>query len=97
MVDHAKRAYQLHSGAVDDGTLQIAAFHGVERMSALFRYELDLMSSKADLDGETILAADAWLGIKQPTVLASGKRGVQMLQVHGVLASFDKFIRGDKP
>lgn len=95
MVDHAKRAYQLHSGAVDDGTLQVAAFHGVERMSALYRFELDLMSSKPDLDGEAILAADAWLGIKQPTVLASGKRGVQMLQVHGVFADFQQHGRTD--
>ena len=37
MADASKRAYQLHSGAVDDGTLQISSFHGVERMSALFK------------------------------------------------------------
>jgi type VI secretion system secreted protein VgrG len=95
MVDASKRAYQLHSGAVDDGTIQVSSFHGVERMSTLFHYELDLMSAQADLDGEAILAADAWLGIKQPTVLASGKRGVQMLQIHGVLASFEQHGRTD--
>lgn len=95
MVDASKRAYQFHSGAVDDGTLQVAGFHGVERMSALFRYELDLMSAHADLDGEAILAADAWLGVKQPTVLASGRRGVQMLMMHGVLASFEQHARTD--
>lgn len=95
MVDASKRAYQLHSGAVDDGTVQVAAFHGVERMSGLFRYELDLMSAQADLDGEAILAADTWLGIKQPTVLASGKRGVQMLTIHGVLANFEQHARTD--
>jgi type VI secretion system secreted protein VgrG len=96
MVDASKRAYQLHNGAVDDGTLQVAAFHAVERMSGLFRVELDLLSGKADLDGETILAADSWFGIKQPTVLASGKRGVHLLQVHGVLASFEQHGRGDE-
>lgn len=95
MVDASKRAYQLHSGAVDDGTLQVSAFRGVERMSQLFHYDLDLMSAKADLDGEAILAADGWLGIKQPTVLASGKRGVQMLQIHGVFASFEQHGRTD--
>ncbi|MBA3697941.1 MAG: type VI secretion system tip protein VgrG [Planctomycetes bacterium] len=95
MVDASRRAYQLHSGAVEDGTLQIAAFHGVERMSTLFRFEFDLMSAQADLDGEAILAADARLGIKQPTVLASGKRGVQMLLLHGVLASFEQHGRTD--
>ncbi len=96
MVDASKRAYVLHSGAVEDGTLQVAAFHGVEGMSTLFRIELELMSGKADLDGETILAADAWLGIKQPTVLASGKRGVQLLQIHGVLANFEQHGKGDE-
>lgn len=96
MVDASKRAYQLHSGAVEDGTLQVAGFHGVERMSALFHYELDLMSAQPDLDGDAILAADAWLGIKQPTVLASGKRGVQMLLIHGVLANFEQHARGDE-
>ncbi len=95
MVDASKRAYQLHSGAVDDGTIQVSSFHGVERMSTLFHYELDLMSAQADLDGEAILAADAWLGIKQPTVLASGKRGVQILQIHGVLAGFEQHGRTD--
>jgi type VI secretion system secreted protein VgrG len=96
MVDASKRAYQLHSDAVADGTLQIAAFHGVERMSSLFHYELDLMSAQADLDGDALLAADARIAIKQPTVLASGKRGVQMLLVHGVLATFEQHARTDE-
>ncbi len=95
MVDVTKRAYQMHSGAVEDGTLQVASFHAVERMSTPFRIEIELMSDKADLDGEALLAADSWLGIKQPTVLASGRRGVQLLQMHGVLANFEQHGRGD--
>ena len=96
MVDASRRAYQMHSGAVGDGTLQVASFHGHERMSTPFRIELELMSDQPDLDGEAILAADAWLGIKQPTVLASGRRGVQLLQIHGVLANFEQHGRGDQ-
>lgn len=77
MVEVTKRVYQLHSDAVDDGTLVVAAFQGVEHLSAPFRFDLELMSSKCDLNGEAILAQDAWLGIKQPTMLAgSGKSGV---------------------
>ncbi len=96
MADASKRAYQLHSGAVDDGLLQVAGFHGVERISTPYQIDLELVSSKADLDGESILAADVWLGIKQPTVLVSGKRGVQLLQIHGVLASFEQLARADE-
>jgi type VI secretion system secreted protein VgrG len=97
MVDAANRAYRLFSGAVEDGTLQVAAFHGVERLSTPYRIELELVSAKADLDGEALLAADAWLGIKQPTLLAgSGRRGVQLLKIHGVLAGFEQHGRGDE-
>ena len=96
MVDASKRAYQLHSGAVEDGTLQVAAYHAIERISGLYRIEMDLMSSRPDLDGEAILAADVWFAVKQPTVLSSGKRGVQLLQVHGVLASFEQHGKGDE-
>jgi type VI secretion system secreted protein VgrG len=97
MVEATKRVYQLHSGAVKDGTLVVAAFHGVERMSTPFRFELDLVSAKADLDGEGILAADAWLGIQQPTLMAgSGRRGVQLLRIHGVLTSFEQHNKGDE-
>jgi len=96
MADVTKRAYQLHSDAVGDGTLVVAAFHGIERMSTPFCFELDLVSDKSDLDGEAILAADTWLGIKQPTLLAgSGRMGVQLLRIHGVLASFEQHHQGD--
>ncbi len=97
MVDVTKRVYQLHSGAVADGTLVVAAFRGVERLSTPFHMELDLVSNKTDLDGEAILATDGWLGIQQPTMLAgSGKRGVQMLRIHGVLAHFEQHGRDDE-
>ncbi|MBA3697950.1 MAG: type VI secretion system tip protein VgrG [Planctomycetes bacterium] len=94
MVEVTKRVYQLHNGAVADGTLVVAAFRGVECLSTPFRFELDLVSSKTDLDGEAILAAEGWLGIKQPTTLAgSGRRGVQLLRIHGVLTSFEQHGR----
>lgn len=97
MVDATKRVYQLHNGAVADGTLVVAGFRGVEHLSTPFSFELDLVSSKTDLDGEAILATDGWLGIKQPTMLAgSGRRGVQMLRIHGVLANFEQHGRDDE-
>jgi len=97
MVEATKRVYQLHNGAIADGTLVVAGFHGVEHLSTPFHFELDLVSSKTDLDGEAILAADGWLGIQQPTMLAgSGRRGVQMLRIHGVLANFEQHGRHDE-
>lgn len=96
MVSVTKRVYQLHSDAVGDGSLVVASFHGEERLSSLFHFDLDLISDKTDLDGEAILAADGWLGIQQPTTMAgSGKRGVQMLRIHGVLAKFEQHGRDD--
>jgi type VI secretion system secreted protein VgrG len=97
MVEATKRVYQLHSGATKDGTLLVAAFHGVERMSTPFRFEFDLVSDKSDLDGEAILAADAWFGIQQPTMMASsGRQGVQLLRIHGVLVSFEQHNKSDE-
>jgi type VI secretion system secreted protein VgrG len=95
--DHTRRAYQFHSGAIDDGVLLVAAFTGHERISAPFRYELNLRSARADLDGAALLASDCWLAIQQPTLLAgSGRRGVQLLKLHGVLASFEQHGRDDE-
>lgn len=97
MPDHTRRAYQFHSGAVADGVLLVAAFAGHDRMSTPFRYELDLRSARADLDGAALLAADSWLAIQQPTLLAgSGRRGVQLLKIHGVLSSFEQHGRDDQ-
>ncbi len=96
MVEVTKRVYQLHSAAIPDGTLLVAAFHGQERMSTPYRFDFDLLSSKTDLDGDAILAADAWLVIQQPTMLASsGKRGVHQLRIHGVLVGIEQHGRGD--
>ena len=96
MVSVTKRVYQLHSEAVGDGTLVVVKFHGVEHLSSPFHFDLELISKKTDLDGEAILAADSWLGIQQPTTMAgSGKRGVQMMRIHGVLANFEQHGRDD--
>jgi type VI secretion system secreted protein VgrG len=96
MVDAAKRAFQFHGGTLADGTLHVQGFTGVDRISELFRFEIDLVSTRADLDAIALLTNDAWLGIKQGTLLAgSGKRGVQELKVHGVLASFEQRGKGD--
>lgn len=97
MPDHTRRAFQFHSDAVDDGVLLVAAFTGHDRLSAPYRFELDLRSDRADLDGAALLGADCWLAIQQPTLLAgSGKRGVQLLKIHGVLASFEQHVRDDE-
>ena len=91
MVDPAKRVYRLHRKDADaDHTLLVAGFHGSERMSTPFRFELDLVSAKGDLDGGELLAADWWFGIRQPTLTASGQKGAKLLRIHGVLEGFEQ-------
>ena len=50
---------------VDDGVLLAASFHGDDRISAPFRFELDLRSPLADLDGYALQQGDnLWTPLK---------------------------------
>ena len=93
MADISRRAFQFHSQALADGMLNVLGFTGVDRINHPFRFELELASSRADHDATALLTKDAWLGIKQSTMLASGQLGSRLLKIHGVLCSFELHSR----
>ncbi len=90
MPDLTKRDFPFHSQALADGDLVITALSGKDRIGRPFRFELELASERADIDGAALLTNDAWFGFKQGTMLASGQLGARLLKIHGVLSSFEQ-------
>jgi type VI secretion system secreted protein VgrG len=93
--DLTRRDFPFHSEAVADGDLVVSAFTGRDRIGRPFRFELELASERADIDGTALLTNDAWFGLKQGTMLASGQVGARLLKFHGVLSRFEQLGRKD--
>lgn len=82
------RMFKFHSP--DAGKIFVVSLQGEEALSEPYRWELELVSRRPDLD---LLPAPASLGIKQPVAHRDG-RGVRTIVVHGVLESFTRCERG---
>ncbi len=86
-----KRVLSFHSDAVADDTLHITELTGIEEISRYYVFNVELVSTKADIAFADMLKKPARIEIKQGVKLAGGdRRGVQTLKVHGVLRSFEQ-------
>lgn len=89
------RVLSFQSHALPRNTLLVASLEGHEAISRPYRYTIDLVSTRADLNPAEIMAVPAILGIKQGVqIRGSRHRGIQTLKVHGVLDSFRQAERG---
>lgn len=84
----------LHSDALPADTLMVQKLVGDERMSGLFRFELDLICEDRDLDLEQVLYAPVKLGIKVAVKLAGGKVGTTTREIAGVFETFEEHEQG---
>lgn len=89
-----RRAFKLHSDALPENTLEVVSFDGIEKISQIFRFELELVSHRVDIDFDAVLTQKAWLGLRQPITLAGGERGTQTLKIHGVFSQFEQLEHG---
>lgn len=76
-------AIKFESDAVPAHTLVVTRLVGSERLSAPFRFELDLRSHEAGVDLEAVLYAPARLGLEGST----GGEGRTFRWFHGALES----------
>lgn len=76
-------------GAAPD-TFQVSRLDGVEALSSLYRYELDLFSKKPDVDFEAIVTNPAKIVLKQEIPTAGGKRATRNFMIHGVVTDFEQ-------
>ncbi len=87
----AGRVAKVESAAVEANTLQVVSAEIHDAISQCYRCELELVSSRTDLDSAALLQNAAYVGIKQGvTIKGSDKRGVQTLKYHGVFSSFEQ-------
>jgi len=84
----------LHSDALAADTLMVQKLSGRERMSGLFRFELDLICSDPELDLEAVLYAPAKLGIKVQMKIAGGQVGTSTREIAGVFEEFEQLEEG---
>ncbi len=90
----SKRFIQFHSGAVPDGTLEVLAVRGAEAISQVFRFDLELVSARGDIDFDAMLEKPAALLLRHGVPVRGGGAGEQTLKLHGVLSSFEEYEKG---
>ncbi len=84
------RVLKFASAALAPNDLFVLSFEGRESISTPYRFEVELVSKRPDLDGAALLQAPAFLAVKQGIpIRGSSRRGLQTLKIHGVLASFE--------
>lgn len=89
------RVLDFHSDACPDNPFVVVSFTGQEAISRLFRFELELVSQRADVDFNALLTQPAHLAIKHGVpVSGSEKRAWETLKIHGVLSSFEQLEKG---
>ena len=76
------------STGLQEDTLLITRLVGTERISGLYRFELELASAKQDLDLQAILDAPARIGFREQIALAGGGTGWTKRWIAGELESF---------
>lgn len=88
------RVLKFFTPALPPNTLHITSLQGRERISQPYRFDVELVSPKADVDARAMLQNPALIGIKQGIPIRGGsQRGVQTLKMHGVLSSFEQAER----
>ncbi|HVR75164.1 MAG TPA: contractile injection system protein, VgrG/Pvc8 family [Planctomycetota bacterium] len=84
----ASRVLHFHSNALPADTLLVNAMEGVEEVSNLYRFEVDLVSKKADIDLDLILEAPASLAMKVPVKVKGGSHAWRLQKWSGTLSLF---------
>ncbi len=84
---------QFLSKAVPDGTLAVIRMDGAEELSRPYRFTIELVSSKPDLDLDKILEQPATLTLRRGDA-AGGRRTAQTLRIHGALEVFEQLDPG---
>ncbi len=89
------RVIKFASPALPPNTLLVLSFQGREAISTPFRFEIEMVSMKADIDSTAMIQQAAFLGIKQGVpIRGSDRRGIQTLKIHGTLSSFEQLGQG---
>ncbi|MFO0984074.1 MAG: type VI secretion system tip protein TssI/VgrG [Planctomycetota bacterium] len=90
------RVMHFHSGAVPDDTFLVSTVDGTDSMSALYRFDLDLVSRNPDVNFTAALSSPAWLGIKSRVRLRDGGSGARVLKFHGMVSTIRQYDRIDE-
>ncbi|MBA2479297.1 MAG: type VI secretion system tip protein VgrG [Planctomycetes bacterium] len=90
-----KRVLTFSSAAVADDCFVVLSFSGREAMSALFSYDIEVMSRREDIDFDAMLQEPSWLGVQKGVNLTDGVDGVKTLKIHGVVSEFSQLDQGE--
>lgn len=88
------QALTLHSDALPLNTLLVTKLSGSERLSGLFRFELELLCQDKELDLEAVLYAPARLGIQVNVPMSGGGFAMTTRQIAGVFAELEEQEHG---
>lgn len=88
------QALTLHSDALPENTLLVTKLSGNERLSGLFRFELELLCQDTELDLEAVLYAPARLGIQVNVPMSGGGFAMTTRQIAGVFAEIEEQEQG---
>ncbi len=84
----------FRSDAVAADLLLVTKLSGVEKMSGLFEFSIELICPRADLDLDAVLYAPARLGLEVPAPLGDGQFGTTTREIAGILAALEQSEKG---
>lgn len=91
----AQRVAFFDTDALPPDTLLVAAFEGEEGLSRLYRFDIDLISLKPDIDLAAVLEKPCHLRLKAPVQLGGSGKGTRTLRISGMPASIRQ-VRRDR-
>lgn len=88
------RVLKFTSPALEPKTVEVMSLDGREAISTPFRFDVELLSRKVDLDSAAVLKSPALVAIKQGVPISGARRGIRTLRVHGMVSSFEQCDQG---
>ena len=84
------RVLRFDTSAYARNTLLVTSVEGTERLSHPYRFDLELVSIRADLDAAELMRVPARLGMKEGVDLTERRRGIRTRTTHGIVSSFEQ-------
>ncbi|MBI2901427.1 MAG: type VI secretion system tip protein VgrG [Planctomycetes bacterium] len=84
------RVLRFDTPALARNTLLVSGVVGEERLSHPYRFHLDLVSTRPDMDAAELMRAPARLAMKEGVDLVDRRRGIRTRVTHGTVASFEQ-------
>jgi type VI secretion system secreted protein VgrG len=81
---------EFQSAGADEHAFQVASMEGLEEISGLYRFRLELYSLDSKIKIEDVIAKTARIGLPRVVATSDGKKGEVLYNIFGMPSSFEQ-------